>query len=42
MRLYRCPRCGKAYTHDEAHRHCMHECPKLKQKGAHIGRKEDS
>ena len=28
MKRYRCPKCGKILSHDQAHTHAMHECKK--------------
>ena len=28
MKLYKCPKCGATYTHDQACNHAVYVCPK--------------
>ena len=30
--LYRCPRCGASYSHDQANPHAVYECPYRKER----------
>jgi len=32
MKLYRCPKCGQTYRHDDAVNHAVYHCPKREKK----------